>query len=263
VFVVTAETGIEYGGMPMFEVAFQLVAPLVESESNREFVQAIKGEIRDTKLNIVVGRISALLVQVGRVADAGEDLFEVMDGESNELGKYHSAFFKSDDCDYKDKIRQQFVDIFGLDLLIIHYVEIQRTFQRHGFGLLAVSRTIDIFGENCGLVAMKPFPLQFTNYLDPGWRPPESIENSTRAFRAATQKLRSHWARVGFKRVNGTGYCALSPARKRPSLRTIAAAIRQMGGPGGQQGSRLFGIPVEPEACSRRLLEEMPRLPYK
>jgi hypothetical protein len=222
--------------MPMFEVEFQLVAPLVQSEPSREFVQAIKGEIRDAKLDIVVGRISALLVQVGRVADAGEDLFEVMDGESTELGKYHSTFFKSDDCDYKDKIRQRFVDIFGLDLLIIHCVEIQEAFRQHGLGLLAVSRTIDIFGENCGLVAMKPFPLQFTNYLDPDWRPLDSIEDPTRAFRAATEKLRSHWARVGFRRVNGTDYCALSPARKRPSLRTIASATRQTGGPGGARG---------------------------
>jgi hypothetical protein len=232
--------------MPMFEVEFQLVAPLLRSEPSREFVQAIKGEIRDTTLNIGVGRISALLVQVGRVADAGEDLFEVMDGESVELGKYHSAFFKSSDCDYKDKIRQQFVDIYGLDLLIIHCIEIQETFRQHGLGLLAVSRTIDIFGENCGVVAMKPFPLQFTNYLDPGWRPPANIEDPTRAFRAATEKLRSHWARVGFKRVNGTDYCALSPARKRPSLRTIAGVIRQTGGPGGQEGSLLSGFPVEP-----------------
>ena len=247
----------------MFEVEFQLVAPLVQSDPNREFVQAIKGEIRDTKLNIVVGRISALLVQVGRVADAGEDLFEVMDGESAELGKYHSAFFKSTDCDYKDKIRQQFVDVYGLDLLILHCIEIQETFRQRGLGLLAVSRTIDIFGENCGLVAMKPFPLQFTNYLDPGWRPPDTIEDPKRAFRAATEKLRSHWARLGFKRVNGTDYCALSPARKRPSLRTIVAAIRQTGGPGGQQGSPLSRVPLEPEACSRRLLEERPRMPYK
>ena len=66
----------------MLEVAFQLVAPLAESEPSPEFVQVIKGEIRDAELDLSLGRISALLVQVGRVADAGEDLFEVMDGES-------------------------------------------------------------------------------------------------------------------------------------------------------------------------------------
>ena len=35
----------------MFEVEFQLVAPLVQSEPSREFVQVIKGEIRDVKLD--------------------------------------------------------------------------------------------------------------------------------------------------------------------------------------------------------------------
>lgn len=216
----------------MLGVIFQLIAPLAESESSREFLQVVTGEIRDTKLKIIVGRISSLLIQVGRVADAGEDLFEVMDGESSDLGEYHAAFFKPHDCDYKDSIRRQFVDIFPVDLLIIDHVEIQPAFQKHGFGLLAVSRTIDIFGENCGLVAMKPFPLQFRNYLDPGWRPPGSVDDPKTAFRAAREKLCSHWARAGFKRVNGTDYCALCPGRKRPSLKTIAAAVREMCIPG-------------------------------
>jgi hypothetical protein len=209
----------------MLEVAYQLVAALAQGEPSREFVQVINGEIRDTESDVIVGRIASCLVQVGRVADAGEDLFDVMDGDSSELGKYHAAFFKPHECDYKDSIRRQFVDIYPLDLLILHQAEIQPAFQKHGFGLLAVSRTIDVFGENCGLVAMKPFPLQFRNYLDPGWCPPDGIDDSKRAFRAARDKLCGHWARVGFKRVNGTEYWALCPGRKRPSLKSITAAI--------------------------------------
>jgi hypothetical protein len=178
-------------------------------------------------LDLSLGIISALLVQVGRVADAGEDLFEVMDGASAELGRYHTAFFKPHDHDYNEKIWNQFVDIIPLDLLIINHVEVLPAFQKHGFGLLAVSRTIDVFGENCGLVAMKPFPLQFRNYLEPGWRPAGGIRDPGTEFRAATEKLRSHWARAGFKLVSGTDYCALSTARKRPSLKTLAAGIRR------------------------------------
>ena len=70
----------------MLEVAFQLVAPLAEGEPSSEFIQGIKGEIRNTELDLNLGMISALLVQVGRVADAGENLFDVMDGASAELG---------------------------------------------------------------------------------------------------------------------------------------------------------------------------------
>ena len=197
------------------------------SEPRREFIQAIEGEVRQAGSNIGVGRMSALLVQVGRVADAGKDLFEIMDDESSELGKCHIAFFKAEDCDYKDAIREQFVDVFGLDLLIINRVEVEPAFRRKGLGLLAVSRMIDIFGENCGLVAMKPFPLQFRGCLDPGWNPPEGIEDSEVAFRDATKKLRSYWSRAGFRRVAGTTYYALPPARKRPALGKIAVALRQ------------------------------------
>ena len=78
----------------MLEVVFQLPAPLTESEPSREFIQVIEGEIRDSESNVIIGRISASLVQVGRVADAGEDLFDVMDGQSSEMAEYHAAFFK-------------------------------------------------------------------------------------------------------------------------------------------------------------------------
>lgn len=209
----------------MFQVIFQLVAPLTEGEPSREFLQVIEGEIRETESNLSAGRMSALIVQVGRIADAREHLFDVMDGESSELGEYHAAFFNPHDCDYKDSIRRQFVDIYGLDLLIINQVEIEPAFRKRGLGLLVVSKIIDVFGENCGLIAMKPFPLQFRNYLDPGWLPPDGVEDPKTAFLAATRKLRNHWGRVGFKRVDGTNYCALSPANKRPGLGRIRSAL--------------------------------------
>ena len=143
-------------GNKMQEIVFQLSAPLAQSETSREFVQMITGEIRDSEVNRALGRIDASLIQVGRIADAGEDLFELMDSESSELADYHSAFFKSHACDYKDSIRAQFVDIVFLDFLIIHCVEVQPEFRGHRLGLMSVSRLIDLFGDNCGLVVLKP-----------------------------------------------------------------------------------------------------------
>ena len=52
--------------------------------------------------------MNSLLIQVGRVAEAHENLFDVMDGESSEIGEYHAAFFKPHDWDYKDSIRRPF-----------------------------------------------------------------------------------------------------------------------------------------------------------
>jgi len=209
----------------MFDIVFELTTPLTDCGPGREFIHAITGEIRHDDLGVTVGRVNAFLIRVGRVADAGEDLGEIMDGESSELGEYHSAFFKPYECEYKDSIRRQFVDICPMDLLILDRAEIQPAFQKRGIGLLAVSKTIDAFGESCGLVVMKPFPLQFRNYRDPAWSPPEGVVDPGAAFRAARQKLRKYWGRAGFKRVNGTDYWALCPAQKRPSLKRIEEGL--------------------------------------
>ena len=201
--------------------------PLTESEQSSEFVQVIDGEIRDKESNVILGTIRSSLVQVGRVADAGENLFDVMDGHSNEMAEYHAAFFKPGDWDYKDGIRPRFPDILSLDLLMLERAEIEPAFRRRGLGLLAVSRTIDVFGTNCGLVAMKPFPLQFRNHLDPGWPPPDGLQDPEAEFRIAVQKLRHYWGRAGFKRVHGTEYWALCPGAKLPSLKKIALAVEE------------------------------------
>lgn len=37
---------------------------------------------------------------------------------------------------------------------------------------------------------MKPFPLQFRTYLDPGWRAADAIQDPRAEFQAAAQKLR-------------------------------------------------------------------------
>lgn len=206
----------------MVSIVFQLTTPLNESSPEREFMHVITGDIRHDDSDATIGYVTAFLIQVGRVADAGQDLGEIMDAESSELSECHSTFFKPHQCDYKDSIRRQFVDICPSDLLILDRLEIQPAFQKRGIGLLAVSKTIDTFGESCGLVAMKPFPLQFRSYRDPAWSPPADVVDPQAAFRAAREKLRKYWSRAGFKRVNGTDYWALCPALKRPSLRRIA-----------------------------------------
>ena len=209
----------------MLEINFPASYALTQSEPSREFIQVIDGEIRDSESNVIIGRISSSLVQVGRVADAGEDLFDVMDGQSREMAEYHTVLFKPNDWDYNDRIRSQFPDIVSLDLLIIERAEIKPAFRKRGLGLLAACRTIDVFGANCGLVVMKPFPLQFRNYLRSDGESLTGLRMRQVNSRTARQKLRSHWARAGFKRVNGTDYWALCSGRKRPSLNTMALAI--------------------------------------
>jgi|HubBroStandDraft_5_1064220.scaffolds.fasta_scaffold529231_3 hypothetical protein len=77
----------------MLEVVFHLAAPLTDTEPSFTFIQGIEGEIRDDESEVVIGQISASLVQVGRVAGAGENLFDPSNltiRESNSI--YVTAF---------------------------------------------------------------------------------------------------------------------------------------------------------------------------
>jgi hypothetical protein len=47
----------------MLEVVFRLAAHLTETEPSFTFIQGIDGEIRDDESKIVIGQISASLVQ--------------------------------------------------------------------------------------------------------------------------------------------------------------------------------------------------------
>jgi hypothetical protein len=51
--------------------------------------------------------------------------------------------------------------VVDLDLLIIDYVAIYPEYRGLTIAESAIHRTIDIFGAGCGLVACKPWPLQF------------------------------------------------------------------------------------------------------
>ena len=69
----------------MLEVVFHLAAPLTETEPSFTSIQGIDGEIRDDESEVFIGNISASLVQVGRIADAGENLFDVMEQRKIEV----------------------------------------------------------------------------------------------------------------------------------------------------------------------------------
>ena len=66
----------------MFDIVFELTTPLTDCGLGRDFIHAIAGEIRHDGSNATIGHVNAFVIQVGRVADAGEDLGEIMDGEA-------------------------------------------------------------------------------------------------------------------------------------------------------------------------------------
>jgi len=105
-------------------------------------------------------------------------------------------------------------EVVDLDLLIIDYVAIYPEYRGLRIAESAIQRTIDIFGTGCGLVACKPWPLQFTPAVaeDQEVLKRLALPNVSRG--EAIQKLRSYWSRLGFWRLGNTGIYLLSVSQR-------------------------------------------------
>jgi len=79
-----------------------------------------------------------------------------------------------------------------MDLLVINEIELNKDHRGRGVGLQVVSRTIDLFGQSCGMAALCPWPTEIDD--------PKNEELT----RMAHRKLAKYSERLGFKNLMGT-----------------------------------------------------------
>src|SRR5216683_2754674 len=181
-------------------VNFTLRGSLHENCVEADFVHSIVGRIVAEPENggeEDAGRIGASLVQFGEALDHGISTARLGDGISGDISEYWERLFDPETGYLKDEVQDEF-EVAGLDLLFIDCVELYPKFRGLGIGASAVHRTIDVFGTGCGLIACKPWPLQFT----------PSVANDQEALKRlallktskgeAIRKLRLYWSRLGF-----------------------------------------------------------------
>jgi GNAT superfamily N-acetyltransferase len=220
------ETYAIAGGMP--RVVFEIDRWL-QADGPEHHVLQIDGKIllsMDDETDTPAGTMRLHLASISSASEAGHAAFHVLDSLSET-----AAFLPllDDGGDWSETVQDQFIDVVDRDLLIVTEVKVDHRYRGRGLGIMAVNTAIDCFSRGCGLVAIKPFPLQFNHWTDPSWKPetplPEGVSKE-QAFRSALKKVEKHWARLGFRRVRRTdlwGYC---PAHRRPSLRQALRGIQ-------------------------------------
>jgi hypothetical protein len=104
--------------------------------------------------------------------------------------------------------------VVDLDLLIIDYVAIYPEYRGLKIAESAIHRTIDIFGAGCGLVACKPWPLQFTPSIADDQEALKRLALPYVSKGEAIRKLRSYWSRLGFWPLGKTGIYLLSTSQR-------------------------------------------------
>ena len=159
-----------------------------------------------------IGFVKAFLIQIREARREGLHASAVLNAKSFATSEYSQLVKR---LGWRKRVRKKF-EPRSVDLLILERIELRPEYRGCGFGLLAAHSMIEMFGSHCGLVACKPYPLQFegTNR----WTPPAQASGRTQALRNARKKLRRYWARIGFRRVPRTMLYALDPERNCPVL---------------------------------------------
>jgi hypothetical protein len=198
-------------------IEFTLRASLHEQYVDADFVHSIVGKIsaksEDRKNEEVVGYIKGSLVKFSEAMDHGISTERLGDGIDGNIAEYWELLFDLDTGCWKEEVQDEY-EASGCDLLIIDCMEISPKFRGTGVGPIAIDRTIDIFGPVCGLVACKPWPLQFT----PGFARDRKALNRLKAPSVgqdeAVRKLRAYWSKLGFWPLGETGIYLLGMAQR-------------------------------------------------
>ena len=196
-------------------VEFVLRAELHES-AETDFVHSIAGRIiaePEHRGKKDAGRIGASLVQFGAALDHGISAERLGDGISGDISEYWEHLFDVETGYPKEEIQNEF-EVVDLDLLIIDYVAIYPEFRGLEISKSAIHRMIDIFGTGCGLVACKPWPLQFTPSVADDLEELKRLALPNVCKGEAVRKLRSYWSRLGFWPLGNTGIYLLSVSQR-------------------------------------------------
>ncbi len=130
-----------------------------EDQEPSRVVPRIEGKIfdfvgEDDEQEVMVGRIGAYLVQVGRALNEEESLFDAMDSINQSVHDCYCALFNlENDDEWSTSVLAIYGDqIASLDVLYIESIDLEPEFT--SIDVTAIVReTIDTFGSNCGLVA--------------------------------------------------------------------------------------------------------------
>lgn len=198
-------------------IEFAVRASLHQEYVDADFVHSILGKIsaksEDRGDEEEVGYVKASLVQFGEAMDHGISTERLGDGIDGNIAEYWELLFDLDTGCWKEEVQDEY-EASGCDLLIIDCMEISTRFRGTGVGPIAIDRTIDIFGPACGLVACKPWPLQFTPAFAGDRKALNRLKAPGVGQDEAVRKLRAYWSELGFWPLRDTGIYVLGMTQR-------------------------------------------------
>jgi hypothetical protein len=196
----------------------------------------VKQEDRDQK----IGTLEGYIFHVGLATNEGMDITEAADSVSSGALEYCDAVIQPGKNAWRKSIERQFdYQLFDTDVLALTTMKINPECRGKKIGLLAIVRTMQLFGAGCGLTLIKPWPLQYTpkefeqiakeGKTEQGWTDQKRKEDF--------EKLRMYWGSLGFERLGKTHFYGFPGCRPIPALCAVAAGTSK-GPPQSKQSKR-------------------------
>ena len=207
---------------------FQSAETPLGSPDPSDFVYETHGTIaslNEFEEETVVGKFRLYYADVDSAMDEGFDTFEVLDSFS-QTSEYHDMLYGSDGAELSERLlRELNDDVLGSNSLVIDRLEILPQYRRQCLGLIIMRRLIQRFSSGAGVIAIKPFPLQFEQDPSSGeeeqWRKALELSTFSRNEGDATRKLQEYYARLGFARMEGTPFMVRSTAFRLPTIEAL------------------------------------------
>lgn len=208
-----------------FSFKMSLETSLMHMDAPEDFVDVYDGKILfhgEYANRRTAGKIRAFVIRVGDGEAAGMPAREVFD-HTGELHDYWKVLFDPRSDDFKQSVLKNFEMCFG-DVLILDLIEVLPAYRGNGLGLAVASQMIEVLGRGCGLVACKPFPLQFNAGFehDEKFRDKMKFAELEKNRTTAMRQIRDYWSKLGFRRVGRSYVYALSTALSRPTIQELS-----------------------------------------
>ena len=203
---------------------------LLEADDPNDYVYPICGRIVEMvadESEILVGKFCQYYIDIASAIDAGyPDLFDIFDAHSESIADYYDALIDPHTEYFSEKLRQLLDDeIMQPNLLIIDRLELLPNYRGQNLGIMIMRRLIQRFSAGAGVVAIKPFPLQFERRSpaeeESGWHQKMQLSNFRETERDSIRKLQNHYRKLGFVEMKGTPHMFLSTARRLPRIENL------------------------------------------
>ena len=176
---------------------------------------------------ILAGKFRLYYVDIASAINTGYiDVFDIFDAHSESTSDYYDSLFDPDTTGFSENLQQLFnYEIFEQSVMIIDRLELLPGYRGKNLGLTIMRRLIQRFSPGAGVVAIKPFPLQFEQSIPAedksGWHAEMQLSSFRETEQDSIRKLQNHYGKLGFVEMKSTPHMILSTARRLPSIEKL------------------------------------------